>query len=115
MDQVALFRSIVQDKPVFPLDKSGDVQNLMELLLVKDPVFRLGSLAFGDRQILEHAWFSSVNSKLYSRRALKAPWIPQLNDILDTRNFEDWSDLQDATNQKYDSLRQSKAALFDGY
>jgi serine/threonine protein kinase len=115
MDQITLFRSIVQDKVPLPLDKSAAVRDLIEKLLVKDPVYRLGSLALGERQIIEHTWFSLIDQKKYARRKVKAPWVPSLNGLLDTSNFEDWSRLQDATKQSFDALRPSKAKLFDDF
>lgn len=55
MDQMSLFQAIVREDFDDPVDVSDEAVDLIRRLLVKDPTHRLGSLANGERDILEHA------------------------------------------------------------
>jgi serine/threonine protein kinase len=115
MSQRALFESIVKDEPKPPPGASDVAVDLIMKLLVKDPIYRLGSLARGVRDILEHPFFGSYELKAMRRKEHKAPWVPVLHDRLDTSNFEDWSHLEDKTSHAYEKLSASDAALFHSF
>ena len=77
MDQITLFKAIVQDK-MYPLPEatSPDLVDLVERLLEKHPIQRLGSLASGANGILKHKWFDSLDVNKMRNKEAKAPWIP---------------------------------------
>mmetsp|Transcript_27961 Transcript_27961/g.67828 ORF Transcript_27961/g.67828 Transcript_27961/m.67828 type:complete len:1430 (-) Transcript_27961:1332-5621(-) len=79
MDQISLFKSIVEE-PFFPLteDLSGEVEELLDGLLEKDPIHRLGSLSGGERDILRHHWFDGMDLDKIRNKEIKAPWVPKI-------------------------------------
>ena len=116
MDQMTLFRCIVQDmyEPI-AVDVSFAAEDLIDKLLVKDPTLRLGSLAKGEQDIFEHAWFESLDLVALRAFALPAPWVPAIEDPMDTRFFDDWSHLDDRTMGTYPPLKEADEALFDNF
>lgn len=115
MDQMSLFQSIVQDDFDDPVGASSEVTDLCRKLLIKDPTLRLGSLARGERDILEHPWFAELDLPAMLRFNVKAPWVPEISDPLDTSWFDDWSHLEDRTQIAYEQLRPADAALFEAF
>jgi protein kinase A len=114
MDQMTLFRCIVQDdyEPIEMEGISYAVMDMIDKLLEKDPSQRLGSLARGEQDILEHAWFRGMKLDAMRQRQVPAPWIPQVKDPLDASFFDDWSHLQDKSALEYPPLEEEDAALF---
>jgi len=115
MDQMSLFQAIVKDDYDDPVGVSAEATDIIRRLLVKDPTHRLGSLAGGERDILEHPWYSDLNLHSLRHRETRAPWIPTIEDPLDTSNFDDWSHLEDRTQVKCDRISEHDAALFEGF
>ena len=78
MDQVTLFRTIVEEK-YYPLpdDVSDDAYELIDHLLEKDPVHRMGSLAGGGKDILNSKWLSTLDLVKVRQKRVKAPHIPK--------------------------------------
>jgi CRP-like cAMP-binding protein len=95
IDQAELFDSIAQDDyPALPATVSPKAQDLIAGLLRKDPDVRLG--AKHQCEILEHPWFAELDLDGMRHREVPAPWVPALDGPLDTSNFTDWSDLEQA-------------------
>jgi hypothetical protein len=94
---------------------SPDAVALIDGLLVKDPNFRLGSLANGESDILSHPWFQGLDVFEMRKKNLKAPWVPEIKDPFDASHFEDWSDLEDKTSQKFLRLSDAEATLFKNF
>jgi protein kinase A len=115
MDQISLFHSIVMDAVEKPTDCSEEAADLVMRLLVKDPTRRLGSLARGEREIVEHPWFHGMDVTEIRHRRVTAPWVPQLKDAFDTSCFEDWSHLQDITLQDFGEITDQERAMFRGF
>jgi hypothetical protein len=57
-------------------------------LLVREPGQRIGCLAGGHLDLKEHPWFNSLNFNDLVRKRIKAPWVPEIKDYLDTSAFE---------------------------
>lgn len=116
MDQMSLFESIVQDDYDDPKDVSASVIDLIRKLLVKDPIYRLGSLARGERDILQHRWFNGLDLPLLRlRQSEHVPWVPLIKDPLDTSNFDDWSHLEDKTSKPQKALSAKSSSLFESF
>lgn len=100
MNQMDLFKRIMTEDYTPPSSDvaSKDAIDLVEQLLVKDPTFRLGSLARGAEGILEHQWFNDLDVTAIRKRELAAPWVPDLEDPFDLTFFDDWSKLPDKTS-----------------
>lgn len=84
MDQVTLYNSICQDN-YYPLSGgntdvfSATLHELVEQLLEKDPIRRLGMLAGGIDDILNHAWFEEIDLIRLRKKRWPAPWKPTLS------------------------------------
>ena len=104
IDQILLFQSIVQDEVDRPRKGavSSHAMDIIDKLLVKDPTMRLGSLAAGENEILEHPWFQSLDLPAMRKRKFpNVPWIPEISNTMDASCFEDWSELEDKTKQHF--------------
>jgi protein kinase A len=115
MDQMALFRSIVEDDYEPPKNASPAAADIIAKFLVKDPTLRLGSLARGEREIFEQEWFNDIDLEALRDREIKAPWVPEIKDAFDTSFFDDWDHLEDKTKQKYSPLTREEAELFKAF
>jgi serine/threonine protein kinase len=118
MDQMTLFRSIVKAKFTLPSNKSEEACSMITGFLNKHASQRLGSLAQGEDDILEHPWFQSkdpIDFDELRTKARTAPMLPQIKDPLDSSNFEDWSHLEDKTKMKYPKLSTEYQKFFDGF
>jgi serine/threonine protein kinase len=116
IEQLTLFSAICQDDFDDPRAVSGTVIDLIRKLLVKDPTQRLGSLARGERDILEHPWFDGLDlPALRTRQSSHVPWVPTIKDPLDTSNFDDWSHLEDKTGKPQAGLSEQSRALFERF
>jgi serine/threonine protein kinase len=77
MDQVDLYESICHERYYpFPTKPSEELVDLIDGLLEKDPAQRLGMLAGGSKDILQHKWFDGLDLAKLRTREVKAPWIP---------------------------------------
>lgn len=111
MEQTALFQSIVVDGYEQP-DASPAAIDIINKLLIKDPAHRLGSLAQGEKDIIEHSWFDGIDLEALHRREIPAPWVPAVSNAFDTSCFDDWSELEDKTEQQTWALSPEEALLF---
>jgi hypothetical protein len=115
IEQMELFRSIVEDDFLPLKGISNAARELIDQLLEKDPTNRLGSLAHGERAILQHGWFQGLSPTKMRQRDLKAPWVPSTDDPFDTSNFDDWSDLEDTMLHSGRKLDHKEAAMFENF
>jgi len=92
MEQRVLFKNICSNKYKFPSKKNinEDAKDLIQKLLVRRPANRLGCLAKGDADIIQHPWFEKNDIQFYrlNQKRIEAPWIPVVNDALDSSNFD---------------------------
>jgi len=108
---MSLFEAIVREDYDDPVGASIEATDIIRKLLVKDPTHRLGSLARGERDILEHPWFADLDLRSLRLRQTPAPWVPIIDDVLDCSNFDDWSHLEDRTKVKYERKYRSLSTL----
>ena len=67
---------------------SDDLKDLIEGLLEKDPLQRLGTKG-SMKEIIEHPWFSDIDFNKLHLKEIQAPFLPDLSeDQDDTSNFE---------------------------
>ncbi|OQS06416.1 kinase [Thraustotheca clavata] len=89
-DKKQLFHNILRGNLTIPEYISPQARDLIQRLLWKDPNQRLGSGPRGDKEIMEHPFFSSLDwGKLY-RKEISPPFIPKIelnNGVPDTSNF----------------------------
>jgi protein kinase A len=95
IDQSELFDAIaLDDYPPLPDTVSTAAKDLVAGLLQKDPVTRYGSP--NQCKIQDHIWFEELDLEAMRHREMEAPWVPYLDGPLDTSNFNDWSELEQA-------------------
>jgi serine/threonine protein kinase len=115
MSQMHLYHSIVEDVPMDAKGASENAKDLINKLLQKDPAERLGSLAKGELDILEHPWFAGLDLLDLRRRLTPAPWVAKLKHALDTSCFDDWDHLVDKMAEGSPDLLDSEQALFKDF
>jgi CRP-like cAMP-binding protein len=115
MNQMSLFKSIVQDDYEAPMNASPAVADIIAKFLVKEPTQRLGSLARGEREIFEQEWFTDMDLQALRLREIEAPWVPGITDALDTEWFDDWNHLEDKTKKVYPRLKEKDVELFKNF
>jgi len=86
---------------------SRDAKNLL-FRLICAPKRRLGY-----EQIKEHPFFSSVPWN--NLRSMNPPWIPDLEDEIDTQNFEDFEETIPLDNHTTDASYKGHSAHFDDF
>uniref|UniRef100_A0A7S2YQJ5 cGMP-dependent protein kinase n=1 Tax=Entomoneis paludosa TaxID=265537 RepID=A0A7S2YQJ5_9STRA len=113
MDEPMLYKSIVEDDFDPPTGRfSKAACDFMSSMLEKDPVMRLGGLAGGEDDILNHPWFGDLDLDAIRKQQVKAPWVPDVSDPFDATYFDDWGSLEDKTKQDLPSLSDEDALLF---
>jgi len=80
MDQMTLFRAIVQE-PFYPLGdtSSPELIDFVSGLLEKEPVQRTGMLAGQERDLLRHNWFAELSLDQIRKKEAMAPWLPKIS------------------------------------
>lgn len=87
---------IFPDKKKYKIGYSPEVQDIICKLLQKKPHKRLGSKN-GLDEILAHPWFEDLNSDDILSKKIEPPFVPQLNDEIDTKYFNTKTDLKSLT------------------
>ncbi|KAL7496478.1 hypothetical protein ACHAWT_007158 [Skeletonema menzelii] len=98
IDQKGLFKRIVRGKWNIPKDHNKVNRSAIEFIwgmLQRRPAERLGCLAGGYRDIKNHTWLQEVNFGKLIKKQIQAPWVPDVDDPLDTSNFESLDDAED--------------------
>lgn len=87
-------------------------------LLKKDKKERLGVKGGAD-EILSHPWFSNIDIAALKKKEIKAPFIPELENIEDLSNFQAHKDKESLAEShvpksKLEKIKEHKQA-FDGF
>ena len=118
IDQMTLFKRIVQAKYTFPRSNvvNDEAQDLIKRLLVNRQANRLGCLARGDLDIREHPWFgSSINTEQLLKKEIKAPWVPKIKDPLDSQYFDSYKHIEREPQKMETKLSPSQQLLFKDF
>jgi len=116
MDQSDLFKAIIRGRFNIPSRMSPAAAGMINGLLVKDPHLRLGSLAGGEADIINHPFLKNdIDIDKLRKKELAAPFKPKIKNPLDASNFEDWSHLDDKTAHKFPPLPKDKEEIFDKF
>eukprot|EP00884_Botryococcus_braunii_P004083 jgi/Botrbrau1/13676/Bobra.0378s0008.1 len=86
-DRVTMFKNICHVKYTFPQNFSKEVKDLIRRLLVHNPAQRLGALKGGAADIKAHPWFIGFDWENFSKRSMRAPYVPKVTSPDDTSNF----------------------------
>lgn len=113
MEQMDLFRAIVNGRYKPHSKLSEDANNIVKSLLIRNPSHRLGSLAGGEDDIFNHLWLRSIDFDRLLLKELTPPKVPKVEDPLDASNFEDWSHLDDKRKMKFPKLTVTQKKVFE--
>ncbi len=69
----------------------------MKHLLVADVTKRYGCLKNGANDIKNHRWFKTLDWYKLSQKKTPAPYIPDIDNAGDTKNFSDYPDSDNAS------------------
>lgn len=111
-DNIALFKNIVQVKYSIPRTVNGFAHDLIKKLLVRNQATRLGNLPRGALDVQDHPWFQSINFSTLAKQEMEAPWVPEIKDPFDTKNFGASRVPEDSRAPAVSSKEQK---LFDGF
>lgn len=75
-----------------PSGVTPDAKNLLEQLMTKDPIKRLGSGKMGVKAVQAHPWFSGISWSLVAKKEVQPPWKPQLDSVIDFKYFDQYPD-----------------------
>lgn len=99
MDQITLFKSIVQGKfSYYPEERafiSSEAMDLIGKILVVKSSQRLGNTPGGDINVKKHPFFADFDHAKLLKKELKAPYIPRVKDAFDASAFESWKNEED--------------------
>lgn len=87
-DHMVICKKIVRNKVEYPRRFGEKAKDLVGKLLVREPHLRIGCLAGGHQDIKEHPWMKPMDFNELVRKRIKAPWVPEIKDYLDTSAFE---------------------------
>ncbi|CAL1264946.1 unnamed protein product [Larinioides sclopetarius] len=89
-DEDELYWSICHEEPAYPHFLSKDAKNILENLLIKSPVKRLGMPANPTGDIKDHPFFSTILWDKLERKEIPPPFKPTVSSEYDTRNFDSY-------------------------
>ena len=65
-------------------------RDLIQKLLEKDPIKRIGCGVKGTKEIKSHKWFETLDWDKLDSKEYTAPWIPTLNGEFDVEETEEY-------------------------
>jgi serine/threonine protein kinase len=96
-NHLKLYDLIVNGPTQFPPGFDPLARDLVQRLLEKTATRRLGVLALGPQDVLQHAWFRGVDWAKLRAEQLRAPFKPKVIDDGDASNFDFYPE-EDGTN-----------------
>lgn len=113
-DQVSLFKRIVQVKYSFPSDLKilDTAVDIIQKLIVRKLIHRLGCLSRGDCDVRDHQWFEKIDVKLLLAKKIPPPWTPKLDNVLDDQHFDSYRHLEVEEANNLSMLTQEEQTLF---
>lgn len=82
-----IYEKILRGKVHWPRDMDALSRDLVRGFLHPDRSKRLGNLINGPQDVLHHAWFRGVDWDALERREIRAPIVPHMTAVDDTRYF----------------------------
>ena len=88
---------LLSDDKIWPKHFPTDAKHIVQNLCTLEPPFRLGMSNKGINDLKDHPFLSNVNFTSLLNKQLKAPYIPSINDPLDTSNFDPYDEHESIT------------------
>ncbi|CCM02920.1 uncharacterized protein FIBRA_05034 [Fibroporia radiculosa] len=82
-----IYEKILKGKIRWPSEIDPLTKDIIQAFLHPDRSKRLGNLIGGPQDVLEHPWFRGVDWDALERREIRAPIIPHVTSLDDTRHF----------------------------
>lgn len=87
-DEDEVFNAILTDEPLYPIDMAGDIVQIFQGLLTKDPEKRLGAGPRDASEVMEEPFFRNINFDDLLNLRIQPPYIPEIKSPEDTSFFE---------------------------
>ena len=87
-DEDEVFNAILTDEPLYPIDMAGDIVQIFQGLLTKDPENRLGAGPRDALEVMEEPFFRNINFDDILHLRVQPPYIPEIKSAEDTSYFE---------------------------
>lgn len=87
-DEDEVFNAILTDEPLYPIDMAGDIVQIFQGLLTKDPDKRLGAGPRDALEVMEEPFFRNINFEDILNLRVEPPYIPEIKSADDTSYFE---------------------------
>ena len=113
IDQMTLFKAIVELEITYPPGCSPMCEDFLKRLLRRRPSRRLGSR--GEDEIFQHGWLSQIDFHKLFKQEYKSPYVPNVKDPLDVANFSNWNHLVDKTKERYPPLTAKEEEYFKNF
>ncbi|CAL1704290.1 unnamed protein product [Somion occarium] len=82
-----IYEKILKGKIHWPKEMDRYSKDLINAFLHPDRSKRLGNMIGGAQDVLDHPWFRGVDWDALERREIRAPIIPHVTSVDDTRHF----------------------------
>lgn len=87
-DEDEIYDAILADEPLYPIHMPRDSVSILQKLLTREPVHRLGSGPTDAQEIMSHAFFRGVNWEDVYEKRVPPPFKPTVKSEKDTSNFD---------------------------
>lgn len=87
-DEDEVFNAILTDEPLYPIDMAGDIVQIFQGLLTKDPEKRLGAGPRDALDVMEEPFFRNINFDDILALRVQPPYLPEIKSPEDTSYFE---------------------------
>lgn len=87
-DEDEVFNAIEHDEVKYPISMPRQTVLVLQALLTKDPLQRLGSGERDAEEIMEHSYFLDVNFDDVLHCRIQAPYLPEITSEHDYSNFD---------------------------
>ena len=89
-DPMEIYKKIVNQKHRLPFFFPKKCRNLIDSLLDKNPLKRLGT--FRELDVKQHDWFDEVDFDDLLGKAVPPPYLPIIDNPTDTSNFDSYEE-----------------------
>uniref|UniRef100_A0A1A8DV87 protein kinase C n=1 Tax=Nothobranchius kadleci TaxID=1051664 RepID=A0A1A8DV87_NOTKA len=94
-DEEEVFDSIVNNDVQYPTSLHPDAVSIMQKLLKKNPLKRLGAGERDAKEVKGETFFQTIDWEALTTKKLKPPFLPSIKDSTDVSNFDsDFTQLQ---------------------
>ena len=87
-DEDEVFNAILTDEPLYPIDMAGDIVQIFQGLLTKDPSKRLGGGPRDALEVMEEPFFRNINFDDVLALRVEPPYMTDIKSAEDTSYFE---------------------------